>query len=150
MVEFKLVIADTKSGKCYSKEVKDEEAKSFLGLKIKDKVKGEMIDFTGYEFEITGGSDYAGFPMRNDVQGTGRKKILAVTGIGFKPYYRKRKKGIRRFQGTRQRKTVCGNTIFNKTAQINLKVVTYGRKPIGGEAEAKPAEEKGKTESAEE
>ena len=78
MAEFKVVIADPKKGKSYQKEVKEDSAKGFLGLKIGDKVKGELLDLAGYEFEITGGSDYAGFPMRADVPGAARKRILAM------------------------------------------------------------------------
>ena len=69
---------------------------------------------TGVELLITGGSDNAGFPMRKDVRGGGRKKILIVAGVGA------RKKAA----GLRQRKTVSGNTISSRTVQINLKVVS--------------------------
>jgi small subunit ribosomal protein S6e len=119
MVSFKLVIG-TKEGKCLQKEVAEPDANSFLGKKVGDKVTGEAIGFTGYEFEITGGSDYAGFPMRKDIQGVGRKKILAVEGVGLK----KIAKGIR------VRKTVCGNTIHPKITQINLKVTKAGATPL--------------------
>ena len=149
---FKLVISDTKTGKSVQKELADDAGKSFMGLKIGDSVKGETIDLQGYEFEITGGSDYCGFPMRKDVQGTGRKKILSYQGAGF----RKDRKGML------QRKTVCGNTIHSQTAQINAKVVKQGKENIfeakkeGEEKkeEGKPAEEKkekpsGKPESKE-
>jgi len=119
MVSFKVVIG-TKEGKCLQKEVAEPDSNSFLGKKIGDKITGETIGFTGYEFEITGGSDYAGFPMRKDISGVGRKRILAVEGIGLK----KRAKGIR------IRKTVCGNTIHPKIAQINLKVLKQGTAPL--------------------
>ena len=57
MAEFKLTLNDPKTGKAYKKEVKDQNAKVFLGKKIGDPIKGESIDMQGYEFEITGGSD---------------------------------------------------------------------------------------------
>lgn len=144
MAEFKLVIADPKTGKCYQREVKDQDAGFFLGKKIKDVVKGETVGLQGYEFEITGGSDNCGFPMRYDVDGSTRKKILAVSGVGLKP------KG----KGIRQRKTVCGNTIHEKISQINLKVLKAGKELLGGapeeeakpEGEEKPAEEEKKEE----
>ena len=63
MVEFKLTIGDPKTGKCVQKTVSENAAKAFIGLKIGDTVKGEAIDLTGYEFLITGGSDFCGFPM---------------------------------------------------------------------------------------
>jgi len=91
-----------------------------MGLKIGDKVKGEVLDFAGYEFDITGGSDSCGFPMRKDVSGTLRKKILSVKTLGLKI----------KDHGIRKRKTVAGNTIYDKTAQINLKIVKYGKAPL--------------------
>ncbi|MFH0978512.1 MAG: 30S ribosomal protein S6e [Candidatus Woesearchaeota archaeon] len=124
MAEFKLVLS-TKDGKSHQRDVKDTEARPFLGKKIGDAVKGDDFGLAGYEVQISGGSDFCGFPMRHDVQGTGRKRILAVAGVGI----RKKAKGIR------QRKTVCGNTIHGKIAQINLKVTKEGKEPL-----AKPGE----------
>ncbi|MBI3032806.1 30S ribosomal protein S6e [Candidatus Woesearchaeota archaeon] len=134
MAQFKVVIADPKSGKAVQKEVKDNEAASFIGLKLGDKVKGEILDLTGYEFEITGGSDYCGVPMRKDVPGTGRKKIYAVQGVGLKRKIVITKKGERKIRrkshGIKQRKLVNGNTIHDKTAQINVKVLKHGSTPL--------------------
>ena len=143
MTEFKLVIADPKTGKCSQREVKDQDAAFFLGKKIKDVVKGEALGLQGYEFEITGGSDDCGFPMRYDVTGSARKKILAISGVGLK----EKEKGIR------QRKTVCGNTVHEKISQINLKILKAGKDPLekAPEEEAKPeAEEKSAEKAAEE
>lgn len=128
MAEYKLVLADPKTGKCYQREIKDAAAKQFIGMKIGDKLRGEIIDLTGYEFEICGGSDNCGFPMRKDLEGSAKRKILSVGGIGMS----KLSKGIR------QKKTVCGNTIHEKTAQINLKILKHGTEKLGGEE--KPAE----------
>ena len=138
MVDYKLVLADPKTGKCYQREVKDAEAEVFLGKNIGNKVKGDKFGLSGYEFEITGGSDSSGFPMRKDLEGVGRKKILIIKGVGVK---RKRK-------GQRQRKTVRGNTIGQKTSQINLKIIKYGKAKLDV-GETKPAEE-GKQEGAKE
>jgi len=142
MTEFKVNIADPKTGKCKQIEVKDNNAIVFLGKKIGDKIKGDDIGFSGYEFEITGGSDYCGFPMRKDVEGVGRKRILAVSGVGI------RKKG----KGVRQRKTVAGNTIHERIAQINVKIVKYGKEALfeekkeTAEQEAEKKEEKSEKE----
>lgn len=119
MVSFKLVIG-TKEGKCVQKDVQEPDANIFLGKKIGDTVNGEVIGLSGYEFLITGGSDNCGFPMRFDVSGPGRKRILAVQGVGLK----KKAKGIK------QRKTVCGNTIHAKISQINLKILKEGKEPL--------------------
>ena len=63
MASFKVVISDPKVGKTVQKEVKDDAAGRFLGLKIGDKVRGELLDLSGYEFEITGGADFARIPI---------------------------------------------------------------------------------------
>jgi small subunit ribosomal protein S6e len=137
MADFKLTIADPKTGKCIQRELKAPESNTLMGKKIKDKVEGSSIGLEGYEFEFTGGSDKGGFPMRWDVQGTSRKKILAIQGVGLK----KKAKGIK------QRKTVAGNTISETTVQVNLKITKTGKEKLFGgdkkaEGEAPKAEEK--------
>lgn len=127
MAEFKLVIGDPKSKKCYQKALNAEQSKALYGKKVGESFKGELIDMTGYEFEITGGSDYCGFPMRKDVNGILRKKILAVKGIGMAPARK----------GQRQRKMIAGNTIYEKTAQINVKVTKEGKAPLAQANEEK-------------
>jgi small subunit ribosomal protein S6e len=137
MAEIKLNIGDPKTGKTYKLEVKDDQAKPLIGKYIGQKIKGELIDLTGYEFEITGGSDSCGFPMRRDARGPGRKKVLITGGVGLNS---KRK-------GMRKRRTVAGSTIYDKTAQINLKILKMGSKPLAPEEEKKEeakAEEKPK------
>ncbi len=129
-MDIKLVISHPKLGKSVQKEVKEVDAKKLMGKKVGETFKGELIDLTGYEFEITGGSDYAGFPMRKDLPGVGRKKILSVGGIGI----HNSEKGIKR------RKTVAGNTVHAQTAQINAKVVKQGKDELFAAAEA-PKEE---------
>ena len=132
MADFKVVIG-TKSGQCVQKEVKEPESNSLMGKKIGDKIPGDSIGLAGYEFQISGGSDNAGFPMRKDVEGTGRRRIFAVQGVGL------HKKG----KGVKQRKTVCGNTIHAAISQINLKVLKEGKEKLGAaKAEEKPKEEK--------
>ena len=68
---------NTGSGKGLSKLVQIDEKKfRFEGLKIGDVIKGGFIGFPNYEFQITGGSDTSGFPIRKDVHGPVKKKIL--------------------------------------------------------------------------
>jgi small subunit ribosomal protein S6e len=131
MVEFKIVIG-LKNGKSYQKELKDNDAEFFIGKKLGEKVKGNNFGLEGYEFQITGGSDNSGFPMRKDVEGTAKKKILAVKGIGVKP----------KRAGQRQRKTVRGNTISAEIAQINLKVLKEGKEKFGVEKPEEAPEQK--------
>lgn len=119
MASFKLCISDPSSGKTFQKEVKDSMASPFIGLNIGETVKGDSIELTGYEFQITGGSDYCGFPMRKGILGL-RKKIAIYGGVGFKG----EGKGIKR------RKTVCGHKIHERISQINLKAVKQGAKKL--------------------
>jgi len=119
MVSFKLCISEPASGKTFQKEVKDNLARPFIGLNIGETIKGDNIDLNGYEFQITGGSDYCGFPMRKGILGL-RKKIAIYGGVGF----RGDAKGIKR------RKTVCGHKIHERISQVNLKVVKQGHKKL--------------------
>lgn len=133
MVEFKLNIGDPKSKKTLKKDVKDAEAEVFVGKKIGDSVKGDLFGLTGYELVITGGSDSAGFPMRTDVEGGSRRKVLIVKGIGLR----------KNVAGRKIRKTVAGNTVTRKTVQINLKVSKAGKTPLFEEPKPEqPAEDK--------
>jgi small subunit ribosomal protein S6e len=130
MVDIKLNISNPKTGKSFQQEIKDDVSKQFLNKKIGDNIKGEILDYTGYEFVITGGSDKSGFPMRKDVEGPLKKRILAVKGLGLKKKTSKTKKGKLTFDGIRQRKTVAGNTIGQNTSQINIKITKEGKEKI--------------------
>lgn len=136
MASFKLCIG-AKTGKCYQKEIKDQEAMPFIGLNIGEKINGDSFGMKGYEFVITGGSDYCGFPMRHGIMGI-RKKISSAGGVGF-PNLKK---------GEKKRKTVCGHKIHEKITQINLKILKEGDKkieeifPVGEKKEVKEEEPK--------
>lgn len=119
MVNFKLCISDPSSGKTFQREVKDSLASPFIGLNIGETIKGDLFDMGDYELQITGGSDYCGFPMRKGILGL-RKKITIYGGVGF----RGEAKGIKR------RKTVCGHKIHERISQINLKVIKQGSKKL--------------------
>lgn len=135
MADFKLTINSIKEGLSVQREVKDPQASVFMGKKIGEKIDGGLIGLTNYEFEITGGSDDCGFPMRKDVPGVRRKRILAVKGVGIK---RRLGKGIK------QRKTVCGNTIHENIVQINLKVLKEGKESLGFKQKKEEKKEKPK------
>jgi small subunit ribosomal protein S6e len=129
-MEMKINIGDPKSKRTITMTLSAENAKGLYGKKVGDKLRGEMIEKPGYEFEITGGSDNAGFPMRRDVTGTGRRKLLVTYSLG----QRQTKKGVR------VRKTVAGNTVSEFTSQLNVKVLKAGHAPLFEPKEA--AEEK--------
>jgi small subunit ribosomal protein S6e len=104
----------------YQAPVAGHHANSLIGKKIGDVVDGIFVGLPGYKLEITGGSDKDGFPMRKDLPGPRRKKLLISKSIGFNS----KKNGLRR------RKTVRGNTIAPDSLQINMKVMQHGMKPI--------------------
>jgi small subunit ribosomal protein S6e len=142
MVEFKVVVNDT-TGKSYNIPVSGHHANSLIGKKINDEVDGIFVSLPGYKLKITGGTDKDGFPMRHDIPGSTRRRLLLSKGLGFKPTE----------NGKRKKKSVRGNTINQETVQVNMKVLKPGAKPIDeiikteGKAETKeggaPTEKKG-------
>jgi len=130
LVEFKANISDPKDGKSYHATVSGHHANSLIGKKIGDQIDGIFLGLPGYKLLITGGSDKDGFPMRKDMPGAKRAKVLISRGFGFKAP----RKGMRR------RKTMRGSAISPDTVQINLKVTSHGAKPISDVI--KPAEKK--------
>jgi small subunit ribosomal protein S6e len=130
-MELKLNIGDPKIKRTVTHVVPADDAKAIFGKRIGDKIKGELVGKPGYEFQITGGSDNAGFPMRRDVVGTGRRKLLVTNSTG----QRQTAKGVR------VRKTVAGNTVSDFTSQLNVKVIKHGQTPLIEEkAEAEKTE----------
>ena len=136
-MEIKLTISDPKTGKSVKRELK--ESKPLVGMRIGDKFKGETIDLQGYEFEVTGGSDKCGFPMRFGIN-VPRKRIFAKGGTGL---HLKRK-------GMNKRKTVCGDKINDSTSQVNLKILKMGKENLFAAKEEKSAEAPKEAEKKEE
>ena len=120
MVEFKVVVNDTKKGKSHQVQVSGHHANSLIGKKIGDEVDGIFISLPGYKLKIMGGTDKNGFSMRKDFPGMGRRRLLLSNSSGFKS----------KENGIRKKKTVRGNTINQDIVQINMKVTKYSSKPI--------------------
>ncbi|HIP75079.1 MAG TPA: 30S ribosomal protein S6e [Thermococcus paralvinellae] len=124
MVAFKLVISDPESGIAKQVEISGPEAEKLIGKRIGDQIPAKELGLDlsaifGREIPadakllIRGGTDKDGFPMRPDVHGPRRVKILLSKGPGFRP----------REKGERRKKTVRGNTISPEIVQINVKLV---------------------------
>ncbi|RLI18007.1 30S ribosomal protein S6e [Candidatus Bathyarchaeota archaeon] len=113
MAKFKVIISDPEDGT--SKMVELEEARTvpLIGRKIGEIIDGAIVGLPGHKLQITGGSDKDGFPMRRNVHGGVRRKIILSGGTGFNPQK----------EGERRRKTVRGNVITEEIVQINLKIV---------------------------
>ncbi len=116
---FKINISDSK-GKSWKVEI---ESESLVGKAVGDKIDGKDVssDLDGYQLEITGGSDQAGFPLAKNVEGLGLKKLLLTKGWGM---HTNKPKGLR------LRKTVRGKVISPAVVQINLKVLEAGSKKL--------------------
>ncbi|MHA1368838.1 MAG: S6e family ribosomal protein [Promethearchaeota archaeon] len=94
--------------------------KVLVGKKIGDEIDGAFFGYPGYVFEIRGGSDIAGFPMRRDVHGGVKKRIyVRKPGVGV------RKNRLRK--GDRIRVLVRGNTITDQIVQVNCTIVKEGK-----------------------
>jgi len=140
MVEFKVVVNDVKTGKAHQVQVAGHHANALIGKKIGDEVDGIFISLPGYKLKITGGTDKDGFPMRADLPGMARRRLLVTTSTGFHA----KEKGLRR------KKSIRGNTIGQDIVQINMKVVKYGPRAIDQlikpESEGKEASEENEEE----
>lgn len=104
-------------GKGLTKVVQLQKIDPLIGKKIGETVKGGLIGLPGYELKITGGSDSSGIPIRFDVHGPVKKKVLLAAGPGYKP----------KKKGGKKRKVVRGNEITDDMKQINMVVVKYGK-----------------------
>ncbi len=109
MANFKLTISDIK-GKSISKELKDSDANPLLGLQLGNDTDASIVGLTG-KLKLTGGSDKSGVPMRVDVHGAARKRVLLVRGVGLQDAE----------YGQRKRKLMRGNTVSEEIYQLNCK-----------------------------
>ena len=107
-------------GKTKQLALTEDQSRKLKGLKIGEEFKGDDFGLPGYELQVRGGTDKDGFPMRKDLQGVLRKRLLLSSGVGYKP----KEKGIRR------RKMVRGNTVDLDIAQLNVSVVKAGKKSM--------------------
>ena len=110
MAQYKLVLSDPKTGKSEVHELKEANAQVLVGVKIGETIDGARIGLDG-KVVITGGSDRAGFPMRSDVQGSGKKYVLLTKGVGMRT----------ESEGGKKRKLVRGNTLTEEIFQVNAK-----------------------------
>src|SRR3989344_6901718 len=118
MTDFKLVIGDPKTKRAYKFDLKSPDSDQLIGKKIGDNFRGELIGLQGFELQITGGTDKAGFSMYKALDGVGRRKLL----LKGPPSYHVPKK----FKGRLEKKTVRANTIATDVVQINCKIVKQG------------------------
>ena len=90
--------------------MKDSDANPLLGLEIGKETDAAVVGLKG-KLRITGGSDKSGVPMRSDIHGAARKRVLLSKGVGLQDAE----------TGQRVRKLMRGNTISEEIYQINCK-----------------------------
>jgi len=134
MAKFKVIISDPAAGNSKVIEVEEARAVPFLGRRIGEIIEGAVVDMPGQKLQLTGGSDKDGVPMRPNVHGGVRRKVVLSGGVGFKA----------KKSGERRRKAVRGNIITDDIVQINAKIAGQPKKskevkPKEAKAPAQPA-----------
>ena len=126
-----LIIADPETGTTEKLELEDERMTPLVGRRIGETIDGTVANLAGYRLQLTGGTDKDGIPMRPDVHGGVKARIVLSGGVGYKP----------KNKGERKRVEVRGNTVTTETTFLNFKIV---EKPKGKKkkkkAEPKPEE----------
>ena len=124
MAKFKVIVSDPEAGTSKVVELEEARASPLIGRKLGETLDGSAVDLPAHTVQILGGSDKDGVPMRGNVHGGVRRRVVLSGGAGFSP----------KNKGERKRKTVRGNIITDEIAQINMKIV---ERPVKS-AEAKP------------
>jgi small subunit ribosomal protein S6e len=119
MAKFKIIMSDPETGTSRVVELEETRAVPLIGRKIGDVIDGSVVDLPGHKAQIIGGSDKDGFPMRRDVHGGVRRRVILSGGVGFNP----------KDEGERRRKTVRGNVITDEIVQLNMKIVEKPKQP---------------------
>ncbi|MFW9919146.1 MAG: 30S ribosomal protein S6e [Candidatus Thorarchaeota archaeon] len=117
---FKLVISDPETAKAIQYELDDAKTNVLVGKAVGEIVEGDALGLPGYKLKITGGSDRSGFPIRPDVHGSGKKRILIRGPPGFKPDR----------DGIARRKMVRGRELSSEISQVNMRVEEKGSTPL--------------------
>lgn len=124
MAKFKVIVSDPETGTSKVVELEEARAVPFIGRRVGETIDGSVVDLPAHTVQILGGSDKDGVPIRGNVHGGVRRRVVLSGGAGFNP----------KNKGERRRKTVRGNVITDEIVQINMKIVERPAKP----AEAKP------------
>ncbi len=102
-------------------------------------IDGAIAGMQGYKLKLTGGTDKDGIPMRPDVHGSAKARIVLSGGVGYKP----------KDKGMQKRKIVRGNTVSQETTFLNFSIVEAPKskkKAPKPEPEAEPETPAEKTE----
>ncbi len=114
------MISDPETGKAIQYELDDAKTNALAGKTVGEIVEGDVLGLPGYKLKITGGSDTSGFPIRPDVHGSGKKRVLIHGTPGFRPQRK----------GTAKRKTVRGRELSPDISQVNMRIEEKGTTPL--------------------
>ena len=114
-----LMIADPETGKTQKVEIEDTRMTTLIGRRIGEVMDGTVANMPGKRIQLVSGIDKDGIPMRPDVHGGVKTRIIMSEGIGYKP---KRK-------GERRRRIIRGNIVTIDTIFLNFKMVKEPEKP---------------------
>ena len=131
-----LIISDPETGTSQKVELEDARMAPLIGRRIGEVIDGTVADLAGHKLQLTGGTDKDGIPMRPDVHGGVKARIVLSGGVGYKP----------KNKGERKRVVVRGNTISADTTFLNFKIV---EKPKGRKKKAKEPESESEPEPEE-
>jgi small subunit ribosomal protein S6e len=126
-----LIVSNPADGTSQRVEIDDQQLRALYGTRIGQVVEGAVADMQGYRIKFTGGTDKDGIPMRPDVHGSAKARIILSGGVGYKP----------KDKGEKKRKVVRGNTVNAEIAFLNFTVVEVPKarkkaqkKPVEAEA----------------
>jgi small subunit ribosomal protein S6e len=124
-----LIVSDP-DGTSQRVEIEDAQLRPLVGTRIGQTIEGTFAGMQGYKLKFTGGTDKDGVPMRPDVHGSARARIVLSGGVGYKPLDK----------GIQKRKVVRGNTVSAETAFLNFSIVEApkAKKAPKPEPEAEP------------
>lgn len=118
MAKFKIILSDPETGKSQTVELEGSRAVPLVGRRLGETIEGTAVGLGGHKLRITGGSDKDGFPMRSDVHGGVKTRIIVAKGVGHHPTRK----------GKRRRKTMRGNVITEEIVQINMRIAEKPKK----------------------
>lgn len=126
-----LIISDPETGTSQKVELEDNRMGPLVGRRIGEVIDGTVANLAGHQIQLTGGTDKDGIPMRPDVHGSAKSRIILSGGVGYKP---KRK-------GERRRVVVRGNMVSVETTFLNFKIVEKPKGTKKAKKEEKPAKD---------
>jgi len=107
-----LIVSNPADGTSQRVELNDQQLRALYGTRIGQVIEGAVAGMQGYKIKFTGGTDKDGIPMRPDVHGSAKARIILSGGVGYKP----------KDKGEKKRKLVRGNTVSAETTFLNFSI----------------------------